>query len=181
MLRSTTAITALMVLLFIFVLHANTDNETMTPMGNVAVLAGAGGSGESQITFSWKDAEGNTGSLTDLHGKVVLINFWATWCVPCRKEIPDLIEINNDMDPDEFVLLGISVDAASDIQKVDMFITDQEINYVNILDDGRLTRHFGNIRAIPTTFIIDKEGTVQETIVGIRSKDQFMEKIQKYL
>lgn len=181
MLRSMTAITAFTLLLFIFLLHAKTDNETIEPLGNVAILTGAGESGESRITFSWKDAEGNTGSLTDLRGKVVLVNFWATWCVPCRKEIPDLIEINNDMDPDEFVLLGVSVDAASDIQKVDMFIVDQEINYVNILDDGRLTRHFGNIRAIPTTFILDKEGTVQETIVGIRSKDQFMEKIQKYL
>jgi hypothetical protein len=62
-----------------------------------------------------------------------------------------------------------------------MFIKNGNIDYLNILDDGRLTRQFGNIRAIPTTLIIDKEGTVRETIVGVRTKDQFMEKIQQYL
>jgi thiol-disulfide isomerase/thioredoxin len=181
MLRLVVAVTVGMGLFFISLLQANPDEGTIVPIGNVAVVTDAGESDESQVSFSWKNAEGNTGSLTDLRGKVVLINFWATWCIPCRKEIPELIEINNEMDPDGFELLGISVDAASDIQRVDMFINDQNINYINILDDGRLTRQFGNIRAIPTTLIIDKEGTVRETIVGIRSKDQFIELINKYL
>jgi peroxiredoxin len=179
--RITVTIAALTAIFFIYSYQTPAADDSISPTGNVAVITETGESGKSNVDFSWKDAEGNTASLNDLRGKVVLINFWATWCAPCRKEIPELIEINNELNDDAFTLIGISVDEASDINKVDMFIKEQNINYVNVLDDGRLTRQFGSIRAIPTTIIIDKEGTVRETIVGVRTKDQFMEKIKQYL
>ncbi len=172
---------AFVAIFFFYTYNSPADDTTLTPTGDVAVIIEAGGSGTSNVDFRWKDADGNTKSLSDHRGKVVLINFWATWCVPCRKEIPYLIDINNELDEEVFTLIGVSVDSASDIEKVDIFIQNQNINYVNILDDGRLTKQLGNIQAIPTTLILDKEGTVQETIVGIRTKEQFLEIIQQYL
>jgi len=174
-------IVAFTAIFFFYTYQSPADDTALTPIGDVAVVIEAGESGKSNVDFKWKDTNGNTQTLSDHRGKVVLINFWATWCVPCRKEIPYLIDINNELDEDLFTLIGVSVDEASDIEKVDIFIKDQNINYLNVLDDGRLTKQFGSIRAIPTTIIIDKEGTVQETIVGIRTKEQFLELIQQYL
>ncbi len=174
-------IAVLGIVFFYYSQQAPAVNDSIEPLGNVAVVTEVGESGETNINFSWKNADGETASLSDYRDKVVLINFWATWCVPCRREIPYLIEINNELDDNTFAVLGISVDDVSDINKVDIFIEDENINYITILDDGRLTRQFGNIRAIPTTLILDKEGNLQETIVGIRTKEQFMKKIKKYL
>lgn len=181
MIRITATIAALTAIFFIYTQQTPVAAESPSPTANVAVITEIGESGTSNVDFGWKDVDEQTESLIDHRGKVVLINFWATWCVPCRQEIPYLIEINNELDNDGFTLIGVSVDEASDINKVDMFITDQNINYVNVLDDGRLSRHLGNIRVIPTTLILDKDGVVRETIVGIRTKEQFMEKIKKYL
>ncbi len=179
--RTIATIAAVSAILFIYSKPTPAANDSIEPTGNVAVVTEVGESGETNVTFSWKDTDGNIASLENYRGKVVLVNFWATWCVPCRKEIPYLIEINNELDDDVFTVIGISVDTASDINKVDMFIESEDINYTNVLDDGRLTRYFGNIRSIPTTLIIDKNGDVRETIVGIRTKEQFMQKIQQYL
>lgn len=179
--RVTGTIAAIAAIFFFYTNQTPADDTTIAPTGDVAVVIKAGESGKSNVDFTWKNTEEITQSLSDHRGKVVLINFWATWCVPCRKEIPDLIEINSELDEELFTLIGVSVDEASDIEKVDLFIQNQNINYLNVLDDGRLTKQFGSIRAIPTTIIIDKEGTVQETIVGVRTKDQFLELIQQYL
>jgi thiol-disulfide isomerase/thioredoxin len=153
-------------------------NTELKPEGKVAIVVEAGESIEPYVDFSWKDANGQTGSLRDHKGKVVLVNFWATWCVPCRKEIPELLEINNELYGDEFLMIGVSVDQGQDIMtKVNMFIDQQKIDYLNILDDGRLVKQFGSIRGIPTTILIDKEGKVAEVLLGVRTKQQFMEKI----
>jgi thiol-disulfide isomerase/thioredoxin len=136
---------------------------------------------EDTVDFTWINAGGIPSSLSDFRGNVVLINFWATWCIPCRKEIPDLISINTELSGNGLTIIGISVDDTEDIARVDMFIEDQEIPYINVLDDGRIAEHIGSIRAVPTTLIIDRDGTVQETIVGVRTKEQFMEKIKRYL
>jgi thiol-disulfide isomerase/thioredoxin len=177
MTRTGMVLLALFILIFLYSRITSADNDTPEPVGSVAVVSEAGESVEPVVDFEWKDADGNEYALRDYRGKAVLINFWATWCVPCRKEIPDLIEINTELDDASFVMIGISVDAVSDINKVDLFIQDQRINYINILDDGRLQRQFGSIRAIPTTILLDKEGVVRESIVGVRTKEQFLEKI----
>jgi len=179
--KTITLITILGLIFFYYSQHAPAKDDSITPVGNVAVVTKAGESGEINVDFTWENADGETFSLSEYRDQVVLINFWATWCVPCRKEIPYLIEINNELDDNEFTILGVSVDDVSDINKVEVFIDEENINYTTILDDGRLTRQFGSIRAIPTTLIIDKEGNVQETIVGIRTKEQFIEKINRYL
>ncbi len=160
-----------------------TDNKSqIQPEGNVAIVVDAAATADPYAQFSWKDASGNIASLRDHKGKVVLINFWATWCVPCRKEIPELIEINDEIDGQQFFMIGVSVDTGNDsVAKVNRFIDQQKIDYLNILDDGRLVNKFGSIRAVPTTILLNKEGKVAEVIVGVRSKAEFTEKIRALL
>jgi thiol-disulfide isomerase/thioredoxin len=157
------------------------EGTAVAPTENVAVVTDVRTAAEDTVDFTWINAGGIPSSLSDFRGNVVLINFWATWCIPCRKEIPDLISINTELSGNGLTIIGISVDDTEDIARVDMFIEDQEIPYINVLDDGRIAEHIGSIRAVPTTLIIDRDGTVQETIVGVRTKEQFMEKIKRYL
>lgn len=179
--RTVSTLIVLAVIASLYSKQSSASDESYVPLGNVAVVVDVATSEDNSIRFSWRDSNNNITSIDDFRGNVILINFWATWCVPCRREIPYLIEINNELSNDSFTLIGISVDNASDIEKVNMFIDEQNINYPNILDDGRLARQFGDIRAIPTTLILDRNGQVRETIIGIRTKEQFMEKIMQYL
>lgn len=132
--------------------------------------------------FAWKDASGKTVGFDKFHKKVTVLNFWATWCAPCRKEIPDLIAIHNEMAEKGVQVIGVSVDRGGDVlEKVRKFTTDYKITYPIVIDNGELQQIYGSIRAIPTTFIINSEGKVVEMIVGLRTKEAFLEKIKQHL
>lgn len=98
-------------------------------------------------------------------GKAMLINFFATWCPPCRKEIPSLIQLQKDFAPKGFTVLGVSTDqgAASMVEK---FAQKMEINYPVVLSDSQTPRAFGGILGIPTSFLVNKEGNVVKRYDG---------------
>ncbi|MEO8447518.1 MAG: TlpA disulfide reductase family protein [bacterium] len=135
--------------------------------------------------FMWTE-DGKKMSLADLKGKVVLVNLWATWCGPCIKEMPDLSKISNELKDKDFRLLGMNVFQQENSKKVEDFLKTNPVTYT-ILDgntevvDALGEASGGNIEAVPTTFIIDKEGKIAETIVGGRSKEAFLTIINKYL
>lgn len=116
-------------------------------------------------------------SLEKYRGKVILVNFWATWCPPCRAEIPDIIELNKEYS-DDFITIGISVD--QDRSAVPGFVKIMEINYPVIYGDQAMAAAYGGVTAIPTSFVIDKQGRLVEKIVGFRNKSQFEQIIKKY-
>jgi thiol-disulfide isomerase/thioredoxin len=136
------------------------------------------------VDFNWVDA-GKTMSYSELtKGKVVLLNFWGTWCPPCRHEIPDLIKIATDLKNKNFVMIGVALerDQNGALKKVKSFAEAQKINYVLFVDDSReIVNAYGGINAVPTTYIIDKEGKIAETIVGMRDYNGFMESINRVL
>jgi cytochrome c biogenesis protein CcmG/thiol:disulfide interchange protein DsbE len=136
------------------------------------------------VDFNWVDA-GKTMSYSELtKGKVVLLNFWGTWCPPCRHEIPDLIKIATDLKNKNFVMMGVALerDQNGALKKVKSFAEAQKINYVLFVDDSReIVNAYGGINAVPTTYIIDKEGKIAETIVGMRDYNGFMESINRVL
>jgi peroxiredoxin len=117
-------------------------------------------------TFSWYNEEGQEVNLASYKGKVIVINFWATWCPPCRTEIPDFISVYNKYKSQEVEFLGISLDSQLDIDELADFVAENEITYQIILDDGNLDHAFGSVEAIPTTFIIGKDFKVKKTYVG---------------
>lgn len=110
--------------------------------------------------FSATDIAGQSLKLSDLKGKVVLLDFWATWCPPCRVEIPNLLEIYRQFKNKKFVLLSVSLDR--DIPLARQFVKEKEMNWLHVIDresSGRIASLY-EIEYIPATFIIDGKGKI---------------------
>jgi thiol-disulfide isomerase/thioredoxin len=132
--------------------------------------------------FSWKDESGKTMSLDSYRGKVTLINFWATWCGPCKHELPDLVELSKQFSNSNVKFIGVSVDRGPNIiEDVRAFVKEQAIPYQNVLATDELVDAYGNIRMIPTSFLLDADGTIVQTLVGLRSKEFLTNSIQALL
>ncbi len=117
-----------------------------------------------------------------IKNKTVLLNFWGTWCLPCRREIPDLVEIDKESRGKDFVVVGIVLER--DIQNAEKIVKEfakkNGIEYLNIIDkDQSIARTYGGISAVPTTYIINKSGKIVETLIGMRSKQDFLEAIKR--
>ena len=128
--------------------------------------------------------DGKDISLASMEGQVLLIDFWATWCPPCREEIPGFIELYDEYKDKGVSIVGISKD--SDEAAVKRFIQQQKINYPVIMSTRELQSEYENaiqqsIRSIPTTIIIDKAGEVASVYVGARPKGVFEQDIKKLL
>jgi len=134
--------------------------------------------------FTYKDGARSTSFAELTAGKVVVLNFWATWCGPCRKEIPDLIELHKEMAPKGVTVIGVSLDQADNrMALVKNFVEKSSIPYPNFIDNTefKLAEAFGGIQSIPTTFIIDRKGNIVQRIVGAVSKTAFAEAVAKAL
>ncbi len=123
--------------------------------------------------FSIKDMTGKTITLDSLKGKVVVLNFWATWCPPCRAEVPDFVAFYNEHKADGLEILGVSVDTNTASQ-VPAFIQKNAVTYPVAMFTNKIVRDYGPIDAIPTTFIIDKTGRVRYTQVASMDKDSLL-------
>ena len=115
--------------------------------------------------FSVRTLDGATIATADLRGRVVLVNFWATWCPPCRIEIPALQRLHEDFADDGLVVLGLSTDAGG-TGAVAEFLADRGVSYPVAMADGPTRRAFGGVSALPTTFILDREGVVRHRVYG---------------
>jgi peroxiredoxin len=124
-----------------------------------------------QVDFTLTDLEGKPWSLKSLQGKVVLVNFWATWCPPCRKEMPDLESLHKQFQKQGLVILAISDEDAS---KVKPFIAEHGISYTVLLDPGRKVNTLFHVMGIPKTFIYDRNGKLVAESIDMRTRKQFL-------
>jgi cytochrome c biogenesis protein CcmG/thiol:disulfide interchange protein DsbE len=129
--------------------------------------------------FSLKSTDDKNISLADYKGKVIIIDFWATWCPPCRKGIPDLIAIQNEY-KDDVVIIGISLDRDTKNDVVP-FVKNYGINYPVVFGNEDVANKFGGIQAIPTSFVIDKKGNIVDKHVGLVAKSVYTDKIKSLL
>jgi peroxiredoxin len=135
---------------------------------------------EKVPNFYWKTQQGEKNFYELSKGKVILLNFWATWCGPCVKEIPDLIKIKNELNDKNFELIGVSIDRS--ISPVIEFAKNVGINYILIHDpEAKLLDAFGGSVGIPITFLIDQDGKIVSKYLGARTKEVFMKDIEKIL
>ena len=116
-------------------------------------------------SLTMQDLDGRLITTEDLKGKVTIVNFWATWCGPCRAEIPDLIKLQ-DRYPDQLLVIGVSTDEGG-VAIVEDFATEYGINYPVVMATPELRRAFPGVRALPTSFVVDPDGRVVQTHVGL--------------
>lgn len=126
---------------------------------SVQTVANNTGNVPAAPAWELKDLDGKAVKLSDFKGKVVLLNFWATWCPPCRKEIPALIALQNQYKEQGLVVIGVSLDQGG-ASTVKPFSTRMKINYPLVIGDEKTGAVYGGIQAIPTTFYIDRDGNV---------------------
>ncbi len=135
------------------------------------------------VDFKWNE-NGKEMKLSDYKGKVILLNFWATWCPPCRKELPDLSTLSTELKDKDFKMIGVSVDDNQEV--LNTFLQSNKLSYTIVFEPEQLVTKYmsaagQNQNVVPQTYIIDKNGKVVEAIMGSRSKADFLEMIKKYL
>ncbi len=130
--------------------------------------------------FKATAADGSTVELQKLKGKVVVVNYWATWCPPCRQEIPGFIDVYKQYKSKGLEIVGVSLDQ-NGWEVVKPYIAKAGINYPVVLPDEILKSEYGSIDAIPTTFFVDKNGNIVDSHVGYMDKASFEKKIKSML
>ena len=130
--------------------------------------------------FELKDIHGRIVRLSDYRGKVVLINFWATWCPPCRAEMPDLVKLQRDYGREGLQIIGVSYPPQKK-SRVVRFAKSLKVNYPIALGTRELKARYSSDETLPLTVVIDRDGKVSEIISGILLREEFDEKIKPLL
>lgn len=139
-----------------------------------------GAIGTPAPAYALADLEGKVVKNTDFLGKVVILDFWATWCGPCRLEIPHLMALQSKYKDQGLEVVGLSVDQGG-VGDVKPFAQEQKINYTMLIADAETPKAYGGITGIPTTFIIDKHGTIVKSFLGYTDPEVFEATIQPLL
>ncbi|HEY4930327.1 MAG TPA: TlpA disulfide reductase family protein [Terriglobales bacterium] len=136
-------------------------------------------SGNLAPDFTVTDIDGRKLSLADYKGKVVLLDFWATWCGPCRTEIPRFVEMQNKYGTDGFQVIGVSMD--DDAKPVREFAQQYKLNYPVAVGDDRLAERYGGVLGLPVNFIIDREGRIYARHLGATDVSVFDQEVRDLL
>ena len=126
------------------------------------------------------DLNGKPVHLADYKGKVVILDFWATWCPPCRAEIPGFIDLQKKYGAKGLVVIGASVDQDGP-PVVSAFVTQNHMNYQIVMANEDVTKAYGGIEGIPTTFVIDPSGQIVKSYVGATEESEFETRIKPLL
>ena len=127
-----------------------------------------------------KDLNGRTVRLSDYRGKVVLVNFWATWCPPCRVEVPDFVKLQREHGKQGLQIIGITY-PPEEKDRVRKFARSHKVNYPMVLGTRETRARFSSDETLPLTVVIDRDGKVSDIISGILLRQEFEEKIKPLL
>lgn len=130
--------------------------------------------------FALKDSDGKTVHLSDYKGKVVMLDFWATWCPPCKIEIPWLIDLERKDKDRGFEVLGVSMDDEGwDVVKP--FMREVGVNYRVLIGNDATAEMYGNVESLPETFLIDRESKIAAIHIGLASRKEFEDEVEQLL
>jgi len=154
-------------------IHASRRNRANGPskgqlMGNLAP------------DFELPGLDGKKLKLSDLRGKAVLLNFWATYCEPCKVEMPWFVELQKQYGPDGFQIVGVAMDDAS-TEDIAKFAKDMGVNYPILIGEDSVVTSYGGVGVLPTTFFLDRDGKLIAREFGLQSRSVFVDHIKKAL
>ena len=136
--------------------------------------------GKAAPDFDLQSLEGKSVKLSDFRGKAVLLNFWATYCGPCKIEMPWFVQMQNEYGPQGLQIIGIAMDDAS-TEDIAKFAKDLGVNYPILLGKESVGQSYGGVGVLPTTFFIDRNGKVTAREFGLQSRSVFVDNIKKAL
>jgi len=171
--------------------QAQANHVVLTPDGAAVPGAGTGSAGETTAqdiplkgkaapAFTLVDLEGKKVSLADYKGRPVVVNFWATWCAPCKLEMPWFEEFRQKYQAQGFEILGIAEDDAGK-DEIAKTAKKAAVTYPILLTDGKVAPAYGGVDMLPTSFYIDRNGLVTTETIGLASKDEVEANIKKLL
>jgi len=158
----------------------------MLYMGFHAARRSGGGSaqldfkGQPAPAFELKSLDGKTVRLADFRGKAVLLNFWATWCQPCKIEMPWFVELQNKYGAEGLQVVGIAMDDASE-QDIAKFAKDMGVNYPVLIGKESVGDAYGGVQFLPTTFFLDRDGKVVDRVFGLKSRSDIEDDVKEAL
>lgn len=132
----------------------------------------SGKSGGGAPDFALTDQDGEKIRISDYRGDVVILDFWATWCPPCKAEIPGFVDLHNRYGDEGLTIIGVSLDQTG-WNDVRPFLKKHNVEYPVALGNRKIVEAYGGIRSIPTTFVIDPEGKIRKKYVGYKSAEVF--------
>jgi peroxiredoxin len=141
-------------------------------------LATASGNGRLAPDFELRSLDGRSVRLSDFHGKVVLLNFWATWCVPCKVEMPWFVELQNKYRTEGLQVVGIAMDDASQ-QDLRRFTNDLGVNYPILIGTDTVGDSYGGVQFLPVSLYISRDGRVVDKVFGLKTKNEVENKIRE--
>lgn len=144
--------------------------RTNLPLPPVATSHGNGEAASAAPSGAWKQTDGRRATLEDLRGQVVVLDFWATYCPPCREEIPHLVRLQKELGPQGLKVIGLNVGGEEDRPKVPEFVKLYKIQYQLADPEDETVKRFLLTDDIPQTFVIDRQGRVVEHVVGFDSR-----------
>ena len=180
----TTAFLPFMITAILLFTACSDDKSGFQPESTPAQagVSSSSSTGEQELKdapdFTLDNMDGDPFTLSEHEGQVVVLNVWATWCPPCRKEIPDFIDIQKEMREDDVLFVGISVDKEG-WEVVRPFAREYGINYPLVVDDGTINQKYGPFHGIPTTFIVNKKGKVEYVAPGMINREVLQPVLEK--
>jgi thiol-disulfide isomerase/thioredoxin len=154
---------------------------------HAARRAGAGGGSDSlDVTgkpapdFTLESLDGKNIQLSSYKGQAVLLNFWATWCGPCKIEMPWFVELQKEYGPQGLQIVGVAMDDASK-DEIAKFVKEMGVNYTILLGKEAVGQDYGGVNVLPTTFFIDRDGKIVAREFGLQSRSLFVDNIKKAL
>ena len=150
------------------------------PSADQAALAGVNLKGNMAPEFTLQSLDGKTVHLVDFRGKAVLLNFWATWCEPCKIEMPWFVELQKQYGPEGLQVVGIAMDDASQ-EDIAKFASNMGVNYPILIGKEAVGDAYGGVQFLPATFYIGRDGKVVDKVFGLKGRGEIEENIKKAL
>lgn len=169
-------------LLFLVVGLAGCNRTPASPAAQLKTQVIAAGELGSRIPeFTVKDLQGRELSSAELRGKVVLVDFWATWCQPCKKEMPGYQKLLDEYGPRGFVVVGFKFDVMPDTENPIQFAKKIGVHYPLVVASNQINRKFGGIQGLPTTMLYDRNGILRDKVIGFEYTQHFEQELKPLL